>query len=277
MIQKSIILTRKELEVIDKKLKNKKLNQQDSNYLSRYVRPKLREISLLDSKLLLQKLEYNQKQSSIDKKIEKIILSNLKDVVSITLYGSIVYNNYKNYNDIDILVVVKKKFWKILGEKYKNIIEIKEKAKKLGLKLDLQIYDLETIYNSYSSSLDLIYQLKDSKTIYGILNLPKKIEIPKLSLRMKLDYSIITKDTPINEIYLAIRNLWLIKLAVNRIIDNSILLKTLDHELGGNLVNRIKNNKAYQIDKKIALIYLESLLNKTIKELNNSKWEKIVL
>ena len=61
---KSLLLTPRELGVIAKKLRNEKLTQQDSNYLSRFVRPKLREASLLDAKGLLNILEYNQTQSN---------------------------------------------------------------------------------------------------------------------------------------------------------------------------------------------------------------------
>jgi len=72
--KKSLVLTPKELRVIKKKLSGAKMNQQDSNYLSRYIRPKLKEIKEIDAKLLLEKLEYNQKGLSIEKKI----INNLK-------------------------------------------------------------------------------------------------------------------------------------------------------------------------------------------------------
>ena len=117
MIQKSILITKREAEVINKKLQHKKLTQQDSNYLSRYVRPKLREMTEIDSRLLLNKLEYNQKIPAIERYIKNLILKNIKYVSSIVIYGSAIYNNYKNYNDIDVLVAVKKKTWKKLGEK----------------------------------------------------------------------------------------------------------------------------------------------------------------
>ena len=40
------LLTNKALKVMAKKLQNKRLTQQDSNYLSRFVRPKLRAMVL---------------------------------------------------------------------------------------------------------------------------------------------------------------------------------------------------------------------------------------
>ena len=75
---KSLILTRMETEVIEKKLKNRRLTQQDSNYLSRYVRPKLREIKSIDATDLLERLKYNQKIPAIEKKIRNIILKKIK-------------------------------------------------------------------------------------------------------------------------------------------------------------------------------------------------------
>ena len=58
---KSNIFTKRELEVIDKKMKNKKLTQVDSNYLTRFIRPKLKEMVSIDPEFLLDKMEYNQK------------------------------------------------------------------------------------------------------------------------------------------------------------------------------------------------------------------------
>src|SRR3989344_5876934 len=99
---KSTIFTKGELKVIHRKMNNVKLNQTDSNYLSRFIRPKLREIESMDAKYMLDKIEYNQKIKSIENKIKKAILGSLKDVGAIILYGSVIQNNYKDYNDIDI-------------------------------------------------------------------------------------------------------------------------------------------------------------------------------
>jgi len=277
--QISLLWTRREQEVIDKKLNKMKLTQQDSNYLSRYVRPKLKEMSLIDSKSLLRRLEYNQKIKAIETKIKMLILKNLENVSSITLYGSVVYSDYTDFKDIDVLATVKKKFWKKLGEKYIKIAEIKKEAKKYGLNLHIQIYSDEAVYYSYPWNLSLIYQLKDSKTIYGILKHPSKIEIPKLEIRMKLDYSEIFEDEETTglEIYKAIRNLWLVKLVIKGIIDNLELKEVIKKELGENLINRLKSNRCSETDKKIALLYLDKSLKDTLKEVNESKWEKIVL
>jgi len=277
MIQKSLLLTKREANVINKKLMNKKLTQQDSNYLSRYVRPKLREMSHIDSRSLLRKLEYNQKVLAIEKYIKNLILKNVKYVSSITIYGSVIYNNYRGYNDIDVLVTVKRKSWRKLGEKYRKIITIKNKAKKHGLKLDIEIYSDEAVSYSYPSNPSLIYQLKDSRTIYGALELSSKIEIPKLELRMKLDYSYLDGEEDGLEIYKAIRNLWLVKLILNRIVNNLKLNHILTEELGENVISRLKSNRCSKIDKKIASLYLDSVLKKTEREIVEGKWEKIVL
>ena len=108
-MQNNQILTVREREVINKKLNNLRLNQQDSNYLSRFVRPKLKKIKQLDADYLLNRLNYNPKSLSIDKKIKNIILKNLKQVQAIILYGSIIQTGYQDYNDIDVLIITKEK------------------------------------------------------------------------------------------------------------------------------------------------------------------------
>ena len=83
---KSNIFTNKELEVVDKKMKNKKLTQVDSNYLTRFIRPKLKEMVSIDSKFLLDKMEYNQKIKSIEKRVRKIILRSIKRILIISKF-----------------------------------------------------------------------------------------------------------------------------------------------------------------------------------------------
>lgn len=287
MIKKSLLLTKREIEVINKRLKNMKLTQQDSNYLSKFVRPKLREMSLLDSILLLEKLEYNQKIKAIENKIKNLILKNIKNVGSITLYGSIIYSNYTNYKDIDVLVTMKKKFWKKLGEKYKLIIKLKKGAEKKGLNLDIKIFLDEDIYKSYPSNITLIYELIDSKTIYGILSYPRLIKIDNSILKFHVDYSYSIlleikenglKNMQGRDLYSAIRNLWTINLITKKIVDNKILIEILNSELGENLINVLKENKASLVQKKIAYIYLEDLYERTEKIIQNItkeiKWER---
>ncbi len=287
VFKKSLLLTKREIEVIDKKLKNIKLTQQDSNYLSKYIRPKLREINLIKSRSLLRKLAYNQKIKSIKNKIKTLILNNIKETTSITLYGSIVYSDYTHYKDIDVLVTVRKKFWKKLGEKYRLILKLKKQAKKKGLNLDIKVFLDKDIYNSYPTNVTLIYELKESKTIYGILSYPKKIKINSSVLKFHMDYSYFIllniKEEGLTyvkerEIYSAIRNLWTIRLISKKIVDNRYLIEILNSELGKNIINSLKENTASVVQKKIASIYLEELYKKTEKTIKNIigeiKWER---
>lgn len=275
---KSTIFTKREIEVINKKMKNKKLNQTDSNYLSRFIRPKLREIASIDAKYLLDKMEYNQKIMSIENKIKKRILESINGVEVIVLYGSAIQNNYKNYNDIDILIITKKKLYKALVQKHKKISEIKKQLDNYSIIADIQIYDKETLKNNYRHSPTLIYQLKDHKVIYGKLKLPDKTELHNIDLQMKLDWSDIEGTEPAGiEIYRALRNVILIRLILNKIIDNRKLIESLNEELGRNLIERLKNNQESKIERKIALNYLKGLSEKTRKEIKGELWEKIKL
>jgi len=272
---KSNIFTKKELEIIGKKLKNKKLTQVDSNYLTRFIRPKLKEMVSMDPKFLLDKMEYNQKIKSIEGRIRKLILRNIKNVQSIIIYGSAIQTNYKDYNDIDILIVTKDKI--NFKEKYRRIIAIKKILSKYHIKADLEIYDKKTVEKSYSHSPSLIYQLKDKKLIYGKLNLKNKIELYNIDLKMKLDWSNLEDNPEGIEIYKALRNVILVRLLLNQIVDNKKLKESLNEEIGKNLLERLKNNQESNIDRKIALIYLNTLLKQTEKGIGNKLWEKLDL
>jgi predicted nucleotidyltransferase len=273
---RSLILTKKEMEVMNKRLQNMRLNQQDSNYLSRFIRPKLREISRIDANILLNKLEYNQKAKSIENRIKKIILGIVPHADSITVCGSVIQNNYKEYNDIDIIVATKK----ILTKNQKKKRELIEKLKQIGerenLNLDIQIYSKNSILSQYPHNPSLIYQLKDSKTIYGKLEIPKKIDLSGLDLKMKLDWSEgLSIHSKSDEIYYAIRNALLILLLMNRKVDNYELKKNLRVVLGADLLNKLRNNEASRLERKLALNYLNLLVNYLETELKNPKWEKI--
>ena len=277
MIKESI-LTKRELEVIRKKLQNKRLNQQDSNYLSKYVRKKLRKISEIEPEYLLKRLEYNQKAIPIEDKIKKIILKDLMDVEAIVLYGSAIQTSYERYNDIDVLVLTKTKKWNTLNEKYKIISRLEKDAKKEYLKLDIQIIEKKAFYYQYPTNISLIYQLKDHKVIYGKIKLPEKLEISKINLRMKTDWSeIVDENSEGNEIYHAIRNILLVRLLLKKTINNYLLQKELINQIGINLLNRLKENEASKIEKFVALNYLKKLVDITNKEILESKWEKIIL
>lgn len=273
-----IIFTKNQLEVIKKKIANKRLTQVESNYLSRSIRPKLREMASIDANLILDKMEYNQKIKSIENKIKKVILRSIKEVEAIILYGSAIQNNYKNYNDIDIIVATKRKIYKTEAEKWRKLKDLKNILKKKGISADIQILSKKALEYNSTRNPNLIYQLKDHKIIYGKLKIPKKIEVYNVDLHMKLDWSDIYDPKPNGEeIYLALRNTILVRLLLNKIVDNNKLKESLYDELGKNLIERLKNNKESKLDRKIALFYLKDLVEKTRKEIGVNLWEKIEL
>ncbi len=55
------ILTEREREIISKKMKGASLTQNESNILSKCIRPKLREMKKINPDEILNKTEYNQK------------------------------------------------------------------------------------------------------------------------------------------------------------------------------------------------------------------------
>ena len=270
------ILTKTEEKVINKKLSNKTLTKQDSYYLAVSIRPKMKQAKELTEKNILNRLEYNQKGVSIEKKIKNLVLEEIKDVKAIILYGSAIQTNYSEYNDIDLLIITKNKTWDNKWNKLNLIRNIEEKAKEINLKLDIQILDLKTLKETYSSNVSLIYQIKDSKIIYGKLEIPKTIEIPKITLKMKLDWSKPSSNSG-EEIYNCIRNTLLVRLVLNRIIDNFSLSNHLVAQLGRNLITNLRENCASSAEKKVALDYLKKINKETETAIKESKWEKIVI
>lgn len=275
---KNKILTEKATGIINKKLENRKLTRQDSNYLSRFIRPKLRDMASINAEVLLKKLEYNPKALSIEKKIKDIILKNIPAVDSIIIYGSAIQTNYKEYNDLDIIVATKRILTKSLKEKNEltnNIIEI---GKRKGLNLDIQIYFKNSILAQYPGNPSLIFQLKDSKVIYGKIKIPNKISLSNLDLKMKLDWSEgLHRYSSASDIYYALRNAMLVLLLINKKIDNYQLRNNLTNILGYELISKLKKNQASSTEKKLAIGYLNLLLKYLEAELNNPKWEKIEL
>lgn len=268
------IITDREWEIVKKKLKGASLSQNESNILSKFIRPKLKEISKINTLELLSKLEYNQKANSIEKKIKKIIIEEVEEVDSVIVCGSAIQSNYKDYRDIDVIVATKE----TINPKRKRKTERKivEKGKEAGLDLDVQIYSRMAILSQYPRNPSLIYQLKDSKVIYGKLNIQKKINLSKIDLKMKLDWS---EGLDINsggeEIYLAIRNAMLVLLLMNKKIDNEELKRNLANLLGSDLINKLKGNKASKTEKKLVINYLNLMIRHLENELENSKWERI--
>ena len=238
------IWTGKAVKVIEKKIKGESLSQQDSNYLSRFVRPKLRGMSMIDAGKLLKKLEYNPCARWIEKKIKKLILGKINGVDSIIVCGSAIQTNYEEYNDIDVIVATKKVLDLGMKEKEGIVKDLTESAKKEGLNLDIQLYSKKSIISQYPHNPSLIYQLKDSKVIYGDLKIPKKIELSNLDLKMKLDWSEgLDKGSSGSEIYYAIRNAVLVLLLMNGKVDNNQLRENLVNSLGRELIGCLKSNE----------------------------------
>ena len=272
------ILTEREKEIISKKMKGVSLTQNESNILSKYIRPKLREIRNINPDEILNKIEYNQKARSSENKIRKIVLKNVKKVESMILYGSAIQTNYREYKDIDLLIITKEKLWHSAGEKYEAVSDLINRAKETGLNLDIQIIDKESFYYQYPFSPSLIYQLKDSKIIYGKVKLTSRPKLSKLALRMKLDWSDIDDEESTGEdIYQSLRNVMLVNLLLKKIVDNAVLNESVKKELGENLMKRLKNNLASKLEKRLALMYIKRLSEETDKEILEAKWGRIVL
>ena len=273
-----VILTDKEKKIIEKKLSNKKLSQSERNRLSRAIRPKLREIFVIDSKAILEKIAYNPSIISIENRVVNTIKNNIQELDSIILYGSAVQTNYHSYNDLDILIVTKLKIYSSEIEKYKKIKEIKNILKNHLIVSDIEIISKDNLLKSYKNSPTLIYELKDHKVIYGHIKIPKNIELYRIDLQMKLDWSDIPVSKPHGaEVYHALRNTILVRLLLNKIIDNSRLKQSLYDELGKNLIERLKNNQQSNVELKYSLNYLKGMVEDTRKQLRGDLWEKIEL
>lgn len=271
------ILTRKERNIIEKKISGRKLSQIERNRLSRAIRPKLREISQIDSKKILEKIDYNPKSISVENKIISIIKDNIKKLDSIILYGSAVQTNYHEYNDIDIIIVTKEKISPEY-QKYKKIKEIKDIMKANSIISDIEIISRDNLLKSYKNSPTLIYELKDRKVIYGKIKIPDKIELYNIDLHNKLDWSKIEDIEPNGrDIYNALKNTILVRLLLNKIIDNSKLKQSMYDGLGKNLIEKLRTNNQSREEKKYALNYLKKLIEETRKQIRGDLWEKIEL
>ena len=271
------IITARENEIIEKRIKGISLSQNESNILSKAVRPKLIEIKKINAESILNKIEYNQKAKSIEDKIKEIVLENIDGVKAIIVCGSAIQTNYNEYNDIDVIVATKKILTENKMEKKRLIWKIEDIAKKEGLILDIQIYAEESILLQYPHSPSLIYQLKDSKVIYGKIKIPNEINLSSMDLRMKLDWSdIVDAYSTSNEIYHALRNIMLVLLLMNKRVDNYELSNGLINLFGADFVSRLKNNKASKGERKIALNYIRNMSYYLSDELRtDKKWEKI--
>ncbi|MEK6871825.1 MAG: nucleotidyltransferase domain-containing protein [Nanoarchaeota archaeon] len=272
------LITRKEMAIINKKMQGHSLTQNESNILSKSIRPKLKEIKKINADMLLNRIEYNQKARVIEHKIQELVTASVKKVESIILFGSAVQTNYKTYNDIDLLIITKEKLRLSAGDKYAMILDIINHAKNSGLNLDIQMIDRKSFHYQSAHSPSLIYQLQDSKIIYGNIKIPSRKELSKLDLRMKLDWSDIdNEESDGKEIYQSLRNTLLVKLLSNKVVDNAVLNQKVTQELGERLLQRLKDNRASLLEKKLVMRHIKKLSEDTDKDIREAQWEKIVL
>ncbi len=272
------VLTKTEQKIIEKKLNNKKLTKQDSYYLAKSIRPKLKQMEELVKRNTLKRIEYNQKAKHIENKIKHIVLEELENTKAIVLCGSAIQTNYSNYKDIDAIIITKNSHWENQLDKLNTMKRIESKVREQNLNLDIQIIDSKTFQAIYPSNISLVYQLETSKIIYGKIKLPKKIEISKLDLNMKMDWSELSSSKASgDEIYNCIRNTLLIKLILNKIIDNFYLSNYLIEELGKNLITKLKENIASATEKNLSIHYLNKINEETSIKIDEGKWEKIVI
>ncbi len=266
------ILSNKEIEVVLKRLNNKHITQTESNYLSRSIRPKLKSAEFAASTKLLSLLDYRRKKyEREDSLLRKKIISALQyinNVKTVIVFGSYVRNNHANYRDIDIMVVVNKKIWKSLIEK--NKLE-KNIEKIIDIKTDVNLLIYRELINMFPYSPLLQTELEDHKLIYGDIKLKKKIIVDKPYLYRKLletEYVIeLGKKIKPRYIYNAIRNCLSTELFLKNIVDNKLIIKTIENNIGKLTSENLLSNKTNLVQRDIALRYLKYLYKKLIKEL----------
>ena len=107
------ILSKREIEVVLKRLSNEHITQTESNYLSKSIRPKLKSAEFAASNDILSLLDYRRKKYEREDQIlrNKIIKGTkdlIDDIKAIILFGSYIRNNHTNYRDIDIMIILNK-------------------------------------------------------------------------------------------------------------------------------------------------------------------------
>ncbi len=271
------ILSRREIEVVMKRLKNKHITQTESNYLSRSIRPKLKAAEFASSNKLLSLLDYRRKKyEREDTVLRKNILLALKDIIkdvqAVVVFGSYIMNQHTNYQDIDIMVVLRRKIWGSVVEKHK----IEERISSLlRFRADIILNNYKDLKEVFPFSPLLQTQFEYSKVIYGKLNLPNKIIINKPYLYSKLsDVEFILecgKDLEGKYIYNGIRTCLSIKMFINRKISNGLIIKTIEKNMGKETTDNLRRNKANNLQRNISLRYLKYLYRGIEKEL---RWVK---
>lgn len=267
------ILSNKEIEVVIKRLNNKHITQTESNYLSRSIRPKLRSAEFvasteLRSLLNYRRKKYEQSNQLLRKKILKATRNIINNTKAIIVFGSYIKNSHTNYRDIDVMIVLNKKLWKSLAEKHRLKVGI-EKAVDIKIDIHLAVYNELMSLLPYSPLLQT--ELEDHKVIYGNIKLRKKIIINKDYLYRKLleaEYAIeLGMSIKSKYIYNAIRNCLAIELFLKKIVNNNLIMKTIENNIGKSTANSLMDDKANLIQREIALKYLQYLYDKLIESL----------
>lgn len=262
------ILSKKEIEVVWKRLNNRSITQTESNYLSRSIRPKLKASEFAVSNKLISLLNYRRKKyERKDNILRSKIMEGLKDihknVKAVIIFGSYVRNFHSNYRDVDVMVVLDKKVWNKLSEK--NRLEKKIESK-LEIKTDINLVVYKELIKLLPYSPVLQTQLEDYKVVYGRINLDKKLIINKNYLKSKLlgVEGIIELGRKIKSgyIYNAIRNCLAIKLFLNKKIDNKWIIRNIENNIGKRTVNALISDKANLVQRDIGLRYLKYLYKK---------------
>jgi len=266
------ILSNKEIEVVMKRLNNKHLTQTESNYMSRSIRPKLRAAKFASSLDMLSLLDYRRKKHERERnKLKNAIITSIgniiHDVKAIILFGSYVRNKHTAYNDIDAMVVLDKKLWKTGMEMNKIKKDIEERCE---LKLDVQLIYVKDLKVLYPYSPLLQTQLEEYDIIYGSIRLPKKMIIDKLYLYKELlEVDIIlemNKSLEPRYLYSGMRKVLAIQLFLDKNVDNRLVIKTIENNIGRTTLRCLQQDTANKIQKDMALRYLRHLYTETEKE-----------
>lgn len=158
------IFGKRELDIIEKQLAGFQLTQSEKNRLSRDIRPKLEFIKEISEYKEEFKLEKNQNNKKLIKKITSIILNDeLKDKIkAIFLFGSFADNSFTKRSDIDIGVLFKKDL--SLKEATKFRIRI---LGQLPEKVDIQVFNIlpQKIKREIAKTHKVLYATKDYDNI----------------------------------------------------------------------------------------------------------------
>tara|TARA_Y100000310_G_C20605260_1_gene775154 strand:+ start:608 stop:1450 length:843 start_codon:yes stop_codon:yes gene_type:complete len=259
------ILSKREIDVVIKRLGNKHLTQTESNYLSRSIRPKLREAEYASKNNLLSLLDYRRKKHErknllIRNKILAALSTLSKQIKAIILFGSFVQNHHTKYRDIDVLIVFKKKQWQKSIDRHNLAKQIE---KDVPLTIDVQLTTITDLQKTYPYSPLLQTQLEEYEIIYGKVTLPKHKLINKPYLNQQLleiePILELSRSLDPNKIYTVLRQCIAVKQFLNKSISNKALEKTITNNIGATTVKSLKDNTATNIQRKIALTYAKAL------------------